>query len=491
MKKILLGIDQGTSGLKITAFDLDGQVVASSHQGYETFYPKPLYVEQNCEDWWSACIKGIKDILKVVDRKAIAGIGVDGISWACIPVDKKGDVLYPTMIWLDRRATEEVQWMKSVIGEKELIALSGNPVDPAYITPKILWLKNNEPDIYKKTDKFLQSNAYLVYKMTGKMTTDYSQGYGLHFFDITTGTFNKTVSDKLGISLDLIPPLCQSHDIAGGITKEVSELTGLVEGTPVVAGGLDAACCTLGAGVIDVGQTQEQGGQAGGMSIVTSEPLIHEKLILGRHVIPNKWLLQGGTTGGGGTLRWFRKTIEDDAVSFEDISTLAEASSACSNGVVFLPYMKGERSPLWNSKAQGMFYGINFDTEKKDMVRSIMEGVAFSLKHNLDEADSVNAVVDKLISVGGSANSEIWTQIKSNITGKTIQVPYADHATSLGAAILAGVGCGLYDSFETAVSKTIRIKKTYMPDQDIHKKYQLTYETYLKLSHVMVDHMWK
>ena len=172
-------------------------------------------------------------------------------------------------------------------------------MDAAYITPKILWIKENEPEVYKKTDKFLQSNGYVVYKLTGQYSQDYSQGYGFHFFNIREGCWEERVADKLGIDLDLLAPLYHSHDVVGSVTVQAAKETGLIPGIPVVAGGLDAACCTLGAGVIFEGQTQEQGGQAGGMSIQVDSPIVHPKLILGYHVIPNKWLLQGGTVGGG------------------------------------------------------------------------------------------------------------------------------------------------------------------------------------------------
>lgn len=502
MKDLLLAIDQGTSGCKLTIFGLDGQVIADRTKSYESSYPAKGYVEQDCDEWWQVSLEGIKEMLeeKKIDPEAIKGIGVDGISWACIPIDQKGNVLYPTMIWLDRRATEEAQWMKDTVGEEALIAMSGNPVDAAYITPKILWLKNHHPEVFAKTHKFLQSNGFLVYRLTGKLSQDYSQAYGFHFFDMKKGDFNAEMAEKLGLSLDLVAPLMHSHEVVGGVTAQVAALTGLKEGTPVVAGGLDAACCTLGAGVIHQGQTQEQGGQAGGMSICLDQPKIHPKLILGYHVVPNKWLLQGGTTGGGGTLNWFNRELghweqeqaKDQGTSpFKIMSDEASDIPAGSDGVVFLPYMKGERSPIWSAEAKGIYYGLTFNRSRGHMIRSTMEGVAYSLKHNLDTALEVGADVDVLSSVGGSANSDVWTQIKSDITGKRIEVPYSDHATTLGAALLAGVGVGLYKDFEEAVGKTVKILKRYEPNADKAEVYDQGYKTYRKLSDLMVAHMFK
>lgn len=501
MDELLLAIDQGTSGCKMTIFDVDGQVVADTTKSYETFYPEDSFVEQNCDTWWEVIVEGIKEMIdeKNINPTNIKGIGVDGISWACIPINKAGKVLYPTMIWLDRRAKEEAKWMIETAGEEELIALSGNPVDACYITPKMLWLKNHHPDVFNSTYKFLQSNAFIVYRLTGEISQDYSQGYGFHFFDMAKGEYNAEMAEKLGLSLDLVAPIMNCHDVVGGVTAEVAKLTGLVEGTPVVAGGLDAACCTLGAGVVNEGQTQEQGGQAGGMSIALNEPLIHPKLILGYHVIPNMWLLQGGTTGGGGTLNWFNRefgeeekieAFEEGTNSFVIMSNKADTIQPGCDGLIFLPYMKGERSPLWNADAKGVYYGLSFDKTKAHMIRSTMEGVAYSLKHNIDTAYEVGATVGKLSSVGGSSNSRVWTQLKADITGRTIEVPYSDHATTLGAAILAGVGVGVYESFEEAVTKTVKIQRTHEPIAKNVESYKSFYDQYIKLSKMFEESFW-
>jgi xylulokinase len=380
--------------------------------------------------------------------------------------------------------------MKEKAGEDKLTGLNGNPVDPAYITPKILWIKENEPDVYANTYKFLQSNGFIAFKLTGEYSQDYSQGYGFHFFDIAKGRYDGNTADELGISLDLLAPLYHCHQIIGTVTQKAAEETGLLPGIPVTAGGLDAACCTLGAGVIRPGQAQEQGGQAGGMSIQVDQPLIHPKLILGYHVIPNQWLLQGGTVGGSGTLRWFNEQLgtfeqqqanERNVSSYEIMSQEAGGIQTGSDGLLFLPYMAGERSPIWDSKARGVYFGLSFQKTRAHMIRAIMEGVGFSLLHNLETAAEAGAEAKDLNSVGGAANSLVWTQIKADITGKVIHVPYSDHATTLGAALLAGVGAGIYGSFEEAVDKTVHITRTHYPDQMNNRIYKGYYELYLEL----------
>lgn len=501
MRELLLAIDQGTSGCKMTIFDVMGKVVSSITKSYETYYPSEGFVEQDPEDWWQVITEGISQMLSRdnIDPKDIKGIGIDGTSWACIPIDKSGNVLSRAMIWLDRRAEEQAEWMKDAVGEEKLISISGNPVDSAYITPKMLWLKDNMPEVFNRTYKFLQSNAYIAYKLTDEISQDFSQCYGFHFFDINKGEWDFEIADKLGLSIDLMAPLMHSHDIVGSVTEKVAKATGLKMGTPVVAGGLDAACCTLGAGVINEGETQEQGGQAGGMSIALGKPVIHEKLILGYHVVPDMWLLQGGTTGGGGTLNWFNREfghVEQEEADkrgsspFVIMSEEAKRIPPGSADIIFLPYMKGERSPLWNSKAKGVYYGLSFDKTRAHMIRSTMEGVAYALNHNLATAKEAGVEVGTLSSVGGSANSSVWTQIKADVTNRTIQVPYSDHATTLGAAILAGVGVGIYKSFQEAIDKTVTIQKTYQPNKQSVKIYKSCYEEYIRLSELLVDSFW-
>lgn len=491
-RQLLLGIDSGTSGCKVTVFNFNGQVKATATGIYHTDYPKPGYAEQDAAEWWKVICEQIQGITQQqgIRPEEIMAIGVDGISWICLPVDKKGQPLCKAMIWLDRRAEKQAAWMKKTMGEELLTNLSGNPVDSAYIVPKMLWLQENEPEIFNQAAKFLQSNSYIVYQLTGEYSQDYSQGYGFHFFDISKGSWNEIVAEKMGISLDLIPPLVSCQRVVGAVTPQAAAESGLIAGIPVVAGGLDAACCALGAGVVKPGQTQEQGGQAGGMSILLDKPLIHPRLILGYHVVPDLWLLQGGTVGGGGTLKWFKQelghyeqqlSLSAKKSPFEIMSEEAAGIKPGSDGLVFLPYMAGERSPIWDSNARGVLFGLSYDKTRAHLIRAMMEGVGFSLQHNLKTAETVNAWADELISVGGSANSKAWTQIKADITGKPIHVPFSDHATTLGAALLAGVGAGIYSDFDEAIRRTVHIQRTHLPDSVNHAIYQKYYALYLEL----------
>ncbi|MHA9739140.1 xylulokinase [Robinsoniella peoriensis] len=492
MGQLLLGIDIGTSACKIAVFEKNGTVIAAGTGDYPVYYPQPGWAEQNPDEWWAAVCETIKTLLERnhIDAQEIAGVGIDGQSWSAIPIDQDGNVLANTPIWMDTRAQDICDRINREIGEENIFALTGNSLQPSYTTAKILWYKENLPQMYENIDKILQSNAFIAYRLTDALSHDMSQGYGVHCYDMKNGCWNDEMCEKMGIPRSFLPELVPSHQVVGTVTPKAAEKTGLAVGTPVVAGGLDAACGTLGAGVIHVGETQEQGGQAGGMSICIEEYAADPRLIMGAHVVPGQWLLQGGTVGGGGVMRWFEKEFAGyereiaDRVgksSLDQLNEIAQETPPGSDGVVFLPYMAGERSPIWDPNAKGVYYGLDFNKTKGHMVRAAMEGVAFSLKHNLDIAEDTGAKVEELRAMGGSANSLLWTQIKSDITGKPIVVPSSDTATTLGAVILAGVGVGVYKDFEEAVHMTVKLTRRHEPDMEKHRLYQKNYETYLEL----------
>jgi xylulokinase len=422
----LLGIDIGTSGCKLVVFGNLGEVKAFDSQSYQTYYSDPGFVEQNADDWWTAVARGVANIFSTtkVRPSDISAIGIAGQSPTCLPVAKDGSPLRKAMIWLDTRSIKQVHHMTAMVAENALINTSGNPVAAPYIIPKIKWIEDNEPKVFQATHKVLQSHTFIGYKLTGIFYQDLSTCNGYHIFDISKGTLDAKLARQLKLSIDLVPEIVPCHQVIGEVSAEASNITGLPKGIPVIAGGLDAACCTLGAGVLNTGQTQEQGGQAGGMSIVTPDALIHPKLILSNHVVPNRWLLQGGTTGGGGVLKWLKEQLFDDLRipetvktknHFEIMSHLASKSLPGSNGLLFLPYMSGE------------------------------------------------------------------TQIKSDITGRPIKVPFSDFATPLGAALLAGVGTGVYSSFEEAVDKTVKIQRYHEPNFKNHQIYDDYFGLYLEL----------
>lgn len=485
MKKYLLGIDIGTSSCKIAIFCTDGKVQSETNKEHKTYYPAPGWVEQDPEEWWINICNGIKECLdaSAIHSNQIVSVGIAGQGWSAIPVDEYGNSLARTPIWMDTRASDITNKMMNEIGAETIFDVSGNSFLPSYTTPKIIWFKEEYPEIYEKTNCFLQSNSFIGMKLTGKLSVDKSQNYGVHFYNPKSFRYDESLANQLGIDINKVAPIFECHDVIGTITENASDKTGLTVGTPVVAGGLDAACGTLGAGVYQPNQTQIQGGQAGGMSICLDRPLTHEQLIFSPHVVPGLWLLQGGTVGGGGVLRWFKDQLASEE-TFDELTDLAADIAPGAEGVLFLPYMAGERCPIWNPDAKAVFYGLGFDKSKKHMIRAALEGVVFSVYHNLKIAEEKGIDIKKLDyrAMGGVANSHTWIQIYADVFGAKMSIPNSDTATTLGAAILAGVGVGVYDDFTDAVERTIGISRVQKPNEEVYDTYQNVFKNYLKLS---------
>ena len=489
-KQYLLGIDIGTSAVKLALFSktLCNRPVAIVGEEYPTHYPAPGYAEQSPEDWWQAVCRGIPKLLAEAGIHAdeIAGVGLDGQSWSAVAVDKNGRVLAPSPIWFDTRSKSVCEELERTLGKGRCFATSCNPLEPTYTFPKILWFKQNAPAVYENAVSVLQSNGFIVYRLTGKLSCDRSQGYGFACFDMRSGTWDEALCREAGADPALLPPLYDCHQIVGTVTAEAAAASGLAAGTPVVAGGLDSACEALGAGVYACGQVQEQGGQSGGMSICMDKPLTDERLILCRHVVPDHFLLQGGTVGGGAILRWFEQTFPQNVPERGEFSPFANADREAeriapgADGLILLPYLSGERSPIWDPAAKGVYYGLDYAKTRAHFHRANLEAAALALRHNLEVAAEAGAKVTVLRAAGGSAKSPLWTQIKSDVTGCTVEVPEAYSTAAFGAAILAGVAVGLYRDFAEAAS-CVKLTRTHTPDPDNKNTYDQTYATYREL----------
>lgn len=490
-RTVLIGIDVGTSSTKVAAFERDASVLAVVTREYRLIVDKPGFVEQDPNEWWEVIAAATKDIAEQVGAERIAGVGLSGQSWSAIPVDQDGTVLANTPIWMDTRSQSICDELNEKVGADRILAVAGNPLSPTYTTGKLVWFQRNMPEVYERTRWFLQSNSFIAYRLTGEVSQDYSQSYGIHAWDTATGQYDQQLADELGIDLTKLPEPVECHHVVGTVTAEAAKKTGLLEGTPVVAGGLDAACGTLGGGVMRVGQTQEQGGQAGGMSIVTDHPVRDPRLILARHVVPGVWLFQGGSVAGGASLNWARNTFGTPGLGFEQISADADTVPVGSNGLWFLPYLQGERSPLWDADAQGVFFGLNFATTRPAIWRSVMEGVAYALLDNVEVAEAAGAETGILYSVGGGATSPVWTQLKADVLGKEIRVPEADTASCLGAAVLAGVGTGVYDSFEDAGQYLGEVHRVHKPNPENTKRYRELFAIYRELYSALAPTMHK
>ena len=495
----LIGIDIGTSACKTALFDISGKTLASATFGYPTKRPLPGHALQDPREWYSAACLGVRKCLSDsgIDPRDVAAVGVDGQSWACVGIDASGEAVGDTRIWMDNGTADLCRELEGRLSARAR-ALNPNPMTSNYVDGKAVSLLSSEDG--GKVKKILQSNGYVVYRLTGTVCQDPSQGYGWHCFDMRRGVWDTAAAAELGINPSVLPEIAGCSEVVGRVTPQASLECGLCAGTPVVAGGVDSACATLGSGVFSPGQTQEQGGQSGGMSVCTREVTDTPLLINCVHVVPGVFLLQGGTTGGGGVLKWIaeRFTQPGDAERsgvgksvFARFDEEAAASPPGSNGLLFLPYMSGERSPLWDPDAKGVFFGIDFSKTRADFIRAAMEGVCYSLLHNLDTARTAGAGMDLLIATGGSANSRFWTQMKADVTGMPVSVCGTDDSTNLGAALLAGAGAGIYPDLRSAAAGTVREKRRHLPDPSKKEAYAAGYEIYLELYLKLKDLMKK
>jgi xylulokinase len=499
--QFILTVDVGTSSTKTSLWTDVGQLVAHATSSYDLHRPEPLWAEIDGTTWWQAVCETIRTVLAAskVDPVLIAGIGVDAVGWTLIPVDRAGNPLYPAMIWLDRRAEEETSWLRSLPGAEGLVNLDANPLDAAYITPKLVWLKRNHPDIFNSAYRFLDATGFIVSRLTGEFVCDFTQAYGYHFFDIRNEQWDSQAAEEIGVPIDKMPQLRGSTEIVGDITIQAAEQTGLMPGIPVIAGCLDAAVGALGSGVVKPGQTNEQGGQAGGVGISLDHIVVEPRLIFSHHVIPGQYLLQAGTVGGG-SLSWFRDQLGQPEVSaanqmgqnpFELFSKQAQNSRPGANGLLFLPYMAGERTPLWSSIPRGVFFGLSYSTTRADILRAIMEGCAFAVYDNLQIAEEHGVQVDEFLGSGGATQSAVWCQIKADIYGKPFIVAKradgGEGGHSLGLFALAAHGIGLSKDIGARVSDMLPNRQVFEPSSARHALYQELFGVYRSLSRKLMD----
>jgi xylulokinase len=497
----ILTIDVGTSSTKTALWDAAGTVLSEASAAYSLQRPDPLRAEIDPETWWQAINDTVQQVLarSGVPPTAIAGIGVDAVSWTLIPVDEQVNALQPAMIWLDRRATEEAAWLNRLPEAGYLINMVANPLDEAYITPKLIWLKRHRPEIFDRAHRFLEATGYIGARLTGEFACDYTQAYGYHFFDIRNERWDEAAAAKIGLPLEKMPRLCPATEVIGTVTAKAAAETGLRPGTPVIAGCLDAAAGALGAGVSKPGQTNEQGGQAGGVGISLDRVVIEPRLIFSHHVVPGQYLLAAGTVGGG-SLGWFRDQFAqlESAISptinanpFELLSLQAGQSPPGANGLIFLPYMAGERTPLWSSVARGVFFGLSYSTQRVDMLRAIMEGCAFAVYDNLQIAEEHGVSVSEYLGSGGATQSPIWCQIKADVYGRPFIVAQradgGEGGHGLGLFALTAFAVGLCDDIGDCVDSLLPKRRLFEPSMDNHARYQELFRVYRNISRKLMN----
>lgn len=491
-RSLILTYDIGTTGNKCSVFDERGQKLWSVVMAYDTIYPQPGWSEQRPDDFWASVINGTKVLIEDygLDPKDVAVIGLSGHMNGCIPMDMEGQVLYNNIIHSDCRTGEECRNIQDIFSSQHFYNITGNRIDPHYTLPKVLWLKKHHPDIYKNTAYFLNTKDYMVYKLTGKLgITDYSDASLTCMLDIRTKKWSKELVEGLGIDINKLPRLKGSYEIAGGLSRDAAKILGLKEGTPVAVGGGDGACATKGAGVIEEGMAYNYIGSSSWISTMTKSPILDD----GARIF-NFCDLDGVHYNVTGTVQcatisydWVIENLgkyEMELVAkghgdiFQLIQEVAEGSPIGSRGVFFLPYLMGERTPYWDENTRGGFIGITLFHDRKDLFRSVYEGIAYALRSVLDVFEENQIDIKELNLIGGGAKSSLWNEIMCNVFNRPISVhPHPGEATSLGTAIAAGVGVGIFKSFKEA-KDIIRFNRRLEPDSEAVAQYEKYYKIY-------------
>ncbi|HEX7949968.1 MAG TPA: FGGY family carbohydrate kinase [Candidatus Limnocylindrales bacterium] len=492
----IVTIDQGTSSTKTALWDSGGGLLAEATAAYELHRPEPLWAEIDAELWWNALCTTVSSVLAKgrVDPREVGCVALDGIGWTLVPVDSSFRPLGPAITWLDRRAESEAAEMRAAPWAERLVDLVANPIDAAYITPKLAWLRAHRPEVFDAARWFLTASGFLTARLTGEATCDLTQAYGFHCFDIRGERWDAEAAAMLEIPSERLPHLRAAWEVAGEVTPQAAEATGLAPGTPVLVGALDAAVGALGGGVTRPGQTQDQGGQAGGMGLSVDSVVVEPRLIFSHHVLPGQYLLQSGTVGGG-ALRWLREALCRPDATFDQLTAEAATASPGCGGLLFLPYLAGERTPLWSSTARGVFVGLSYSTKSADLIRAVMEGCAFAVLDNLRVAEATGVRVTEWLGTGGAARSPLWNQIKADVTGLPFVVARradgGEGGHGLGLFALAAQATGLGDAAET-VERLLPKRTTFEPHPARHSRYAELFDVYREVSRGMLpafDHL--
>lgn len=489
---LLLGIDVGTTAVKAALFTADGTTTAVGEAEYPTQYIRPGWVEQNAQDWWQATCTATQIALNKVDgaAKRIAGIGVSAQAPTLLPVDATGTPLHPALIWMDRRAEHEAQEIGAQLGDDAVFRISGNRPDPYYVAAKVRWYSKHHPNLMQKTAQFLQINGYINYRLTGEYTLDNAHAGLLQLCDHRTGAWSSELMDACGATPQQFPTPQLGHIVCGAVTAQAAEQTGLRAGTPVVVGSVDGTAAALEAGVVAPGIAAEMTGTSTVMMLPTAANNTHDALIAVPHAVDGLHLLLGAMVSSGASLRWYRDQFGADEMqlggrlkldAYDLLTQQAAQVGVGSDGVIFLPYMMGERSPIWNTNARGVFFGLTLATPKAAMIRAILEGCAFAMRHNMDVAEAAGVSFSELRSVGGGSRSHLWNQIKADVLGKRVTLPQTSVGAPFGDAVLAGLGVGLYDDAQSIIDKAVKIRAEYHPNPENHQRYTEIYALFRSL----------
>lgn len=485
-----LGIDIGTSGTKVLLIDENGRKIASETVEYPLSTPRPLWAEQDPKDWWEASVAGIKAVLAKSGGEAdsVRGVGLTGQMHGAVFLDKDNNVLRPAILWCDQRTQAQCNLLTERVGRENLVKHISNPVLTGFTAPKILWLREYEPDNYARVAKVLLPKDYIRYKLTGAHATEVSDASGTALFDVARRRWSQEVLAAAEIPLSWMPECAESPEITGKISAEAAALTGLAEGTPVAGGGGDQAAGAVGCGVVETGIVSSTIGTSGVVFAYSDTPATDPKLRIHTfcHAVPGKWHVMGVQLSSGGSLRWLRDTFFAGA-NYDEMTAEAEDIPPGSEGLVFLPYLTGERTPYPDPYARGTFFGITLRHTRPHFTRAVLEGVTFGLRDTFEIFREIGVPVAQVRASGGGAKSQLWRQINADITGYEHVTLGVDEGPALGAALLAAVGTGAYATVADACHAAIRVAGSTPAKPEAVTAYNRFYPIYRALYPALKD----
>jgi xylulokinase len=488
-----LGIDIGTSGTKTLAVNADGRILASDTQEYPCYAPKPLWSEQNPDDWWNAVVKTVRNVVRKARLKPadVKAIGLSGQMHGSVFLDKNDNVIRKAILWNDQRTFAECEEIEAAVGGRShLIQLVANPALTGFTAPKILWLRNNEPKNFGKLRKVLLPKDEIRRRLTGEYATEVSDASGMLLLNVAERNWSTQLLDALKLDVNLLGKVYESEDVTGNLTPKVAKLLGLSTDCVVVGGAGDCAAGAIGNGIVSEGILSTSIGTSGVMFVYSDELKIDP---LGRvhtfcHAVRGKWHLMGVNLSSGGSLQWFRNALCKELVGeakkkkkdvYDLLTAEAERVVSGSEGLFFLPYMSGERTPHADPFARGCFIGLTLVHGRGHLVRSIMEGVTYSMRDSLEIFNGLDIPVKQIRASGGGSKSLLWRQIQSDVFGQRVVTINSEEGPALGVALLAAVGAGTFKNIQEACKAVIKVVKTTKPitkNQKIYNAGMLAYQ---------------
>ncbi|MGH4139374.1 xylulokinase [Clostridium sp.] len=487
-----LGIDLGTSSVKVIVMDCNGKVINNVSKNYEISYPNIGWAEQNPEDWWYSTKECIKEVIAQsgLESVEITGIGFSGQMHSLVLLDKDNEVLMPAILWCDQRTQEECDYLNDVIGKDKLSKYTGNMALTGFTAPKVLWVKKHRSDIYHKIAKMMLPKDYIRFKLTGMFATDVSDASGTLMFDVENRKWSKEMLNILEIKEEILPKVFESFEITGKVCEEAAKATGLCEKTVVVAGAGDQAAGAVGTGTVHSGIVSVALGTSGVVFACDEKFSVDSGNRLHSFCHSNgKWHQMGVMLSAASSLQWWNDNINIDTKtnSFEILLSEAEKTAVGCKGLIYLPYLIGERTPYSDPDAKGAFIGLNITHKRGDMTRSILEGVCFGLRDSLEILKSMGVEVREVRVSGGGSKSVLWKQILANVFNLKVCSINSKEGPAYGASILAAVGCGLYANVEEACSELINITEIIEPIKKDVEKYNEIYKVYVSLYGCLKD----